>query len=841
MKWIQLPLFSLLLFWLIGKHEQLNVTASSVESTWLIRFEEDFFRENIEWPFEVKQLEIHRPVHSVIIQTSLTENDLKKMLSNYAGIARIERGYVDPFNSPVYPTGFAILEPRGEESIPFLTQKMNCPIKETLSALGWCIVHIPLAYSFEEFNRICEQSNLFKNIHRDEIIVCESHQTNDPMYSGSWHLQQLNDKDIDAPEGWALLGQASNNQSITIIEGVGFDTLNADLAGRFIDRFSVVDNSNNVYANTTNERHGTATSGIAGAIANNAISAAGLGYNKLKLQLIRIGYNVTSSGNFSTTSVMQAAAINRAMALASTSAISMSFGSSNFQTAFQSAITSARTQGRSNKGIPVFASSGNSGLSTWTNYPASYSGVIAVGATTSTDARASFSNYGTALTLSAPGSSIATTDITGANGYSTGDNTYFSGTSAASPVAATIGALMIAANNSLTETQVLQFLAASCEKVGGYTYSSNTSHPQSSWSNELGFGRVNMQTAIQLSLDNLPQLPDVTIGSLNLSSATATIGQTITINATQQIATLNATVITPVCEFRYSSDTLWSADDIVIGTSTSTLGVGVLSENESITYTIPAGTGTKYILVKADASSSISESNESNNLRYTSLVVANASTAIDVSLLNAQSSMTTATVGQSITISCTQKISSTTTTRYVSLQYRLSTDNVWQSTDTFIGSDLSTFTSTVLSELENITYTIPNQIGTRYLLLKADAGNSVTESNENNNVVAIAITISAAAVMPLLSDENKRIANRVPGNVIKAYPNPASTRLTIDAGTFEWTELAILNLNGQVLKEYNSLEHSTAFHIPVNFLEPGTYLIRLSNASDCTFVRAIIE
>jgi hypothetical protein len=519
----------------------------------------------------------------------------------------------------------------------------------------------------------------------------------------------------------------------------------------------------------------------------------------------------------------------------------MSFGSSSFQSAFQSAITAARTQGRSNKGIPVFASSGNSGLSTWTNYPASYSGVIAVGATTSTDARASFSNYGTALTLSAPGSSIATTDITGANGYGTGDNTYFSGTSAASPVAATIGALMIAANASLTETQVLQLMAASCEKVGGYAYTSNASHTQSTWSNELGFGRVNLRTAIQLSLDNVPQLPDVTMGSLSLSSSTPAVGQTITINATQQIATLNATIINPVCEFRYSSDTIWSADDIVIGTSASNLGSGTLSENESITYTVPAGAGQKYVLVKADATSIISESNETNNLRYTALTVANASTAVDVSIINAQSSSTAVVVGQSITISCTQKISSTTTTRYVSLQYRLSSDNVWQNTDTFIGSDVSTFTTSILSEAENITYTIPNQIGTRYLLLKADAGNAVTESDENNNIVAIPITISAAAMTTEPFEKNQRNNKSEIEQIINAYPNPAKSQLTIDAGTFEWNQLTIINLSGQVTKQYSDIEYNRILQIPVDDIEPGSYIMRLSNAHDCAFVRVIID
>ena len=200
-----------------------------------------------------------------------------------SGVVRIEEGWRDTYNSPVYPTGIALIEPASLYATEYLQQAFNIRPTQNLDALGWLVVEIPGDYSFDEFRMRCLESGHMREVHRDEIVQGFSHQTTDPMFNSSWHLQQASDMDIDAPEAWNLLPTNSPTRSIAIIEGVGFDTLNADLAGRFIDRFNAVDNSTNVYSNTTNERHGTATSGIPGAIANNAISAAGLGYNKLNL------------------------------------------------------------------------------------------------------------------------------------------------------------------------------------------------------------------------------------------------------------------------------------------------------------------------------------------------------------------------------------------------------------------------------------------------------------------------------------------------------------------------------------------------------------------------------
>jgi hypothetical protein len=812
----------------------------SVQSEWLVRFDSIEFRSNLQWPKGITPLSYHSPVFAIAIKTELQENELREALAKMDGIVRIEKGWRDTYNSPVYPTGMAILEPTNDAALRFLQETFHIQPIQKFDALGWWVVDIPMQFSFEEFRSLCIASGNFKAVHRDEIVQGISEQTNDPMFSGSWHIQQASDMDIDATEAWSMLPANAAQKSIAIIEGVGFDTLNADLSGRFIDRFNTTNNSSNIYSNTTNERHGTATSGIPCAIANNSISAAGLGYNKLKVQAIRIGYNVTSTGNFTSTSAMQAAAINRAMSLSSTAAISMSISFTTFQSSMQNAINNVRSQGRSNKGIPVFASTGNSGLSTWTNYPASYTGVIAVGATTSADARASFSNYGTGVTLAAPGNGIATTDITGAQGYSTGDNTYFSGTSAACPVAATIGALMIVVNDNLTETQIKQYLAQSCEKVGGYSYTSNSTHTLSTWSAELGYGRVNMQAALQLSLPQTSSTPDITLSGVSISTASPQVGQSITINANQQVAPSNGSSISPVLEYRYSTDNVWSTDDVVIGTDISTLGAGISSESENITYTIPAGNGTRYILVRADAQNTVSELNENNNTTSISITIPAPSTAPDVTVVNATVSSPSVIAGQTITINCTHLISSVSTTTNLSIQYRLSTDMTWQSIDTYIGSDVSTFSSTVQSENENITYVIPNTPGTRYILIRGDAGNAISESNENNNVTVIPIAIASAIQVHEEADFASS-ENRIENCSVEIYPNPTSGILHASTNDFEWSSLRVLASTGEEVKLLHRTPSPLVEYIDLNELPAGNYLLQFCNAETCITRRIVLE
>ncbi len=102
--------------------------------------------------------------------------------------------------------------------------------------------------------------------------------------------------------------------------------------------------------------------------------------------------------------------------------INMSLGGIGYSSAMQKVVDEAYKAG-----VAVFVSAGNDGGSNMC-YPAAYDHVICVGATDSNNQRASFSNYGAWVDLSAPGVSI----------WSTGNNGGFvnmSGTSQACPVA----------------------------------------------------------------------------------------------------------------------------------------------------------------------------------------------------------------------------------------------------------------------------------------------------------------------------------------------------------------------------------------------------------------------
>lgn len=107
-------------------------------------------------------------------------------------------------------------------------------------------------------------------------------------------------------------------------------------------------------------------------------------------------------------------------------------------------------------GVSVAVAAGNSNLNACNDTPARVPSAITVGATTSTDARSSFSNYGSCLDIFAPGSSITSAWHTG----STATNT-ISGTSMASPHVAGAAALYLAANGSATPAQVAAALITS--------------------------------------------------------------------------------------------------------------------------------------------------------------------------------------------------------------------------------------------------------------------------------------------------------------------------------------------------------------------------------------------
>lgn len=92
-------------------------------------------------------------------------------------------------------------------------------------------------------------------------------------------------------------------------------------------------------------------------------------------------------------------------------------------------------------GVTYAVAAGNSNYNACYYSPARVAEAVTVGATTSSDARASYSNYGSCLDLFAPGSGITSAWYTGASATNT-----ISGTSMASPHVAGVAALYLQGN-----------------------------------------------------------------------------------------------------------------------------------------------------------------------------------------------------------------------------------------------------------------------------------------------------------------------------------------------------------------------------------------------------------
>jgi subtilisin family serine protease len=160
--------------------------------------------------------------------------------------------------------------------------------------------------------------------------------------------------------------------------------------------------------------------------------------------------------------------------------INMSLGSSEPSRAMQSAVAYAVSHG-----VVVVASAGNSGAPgqgyTPYSYPASFAGVISVGAATADGASASFSDRNSSVVVCAPG-----VDVIGSG--PSGTYLQASGTSPAAAFVAGVAALIRSAYPRLTPAQVDQALVISARH-----------RPADGYSPATGFGEVDALAALRVA------------------------------------------------------------------------------------------------------------------------------------------------------------------------------------------------------------------------------------------------------------------------------------------------------------------------------------------------------
>ncbi|AOJ66064.1 hypothetical protein WJ32_27055 [Burkholderia ubonensis] len=202
--------------------------------------------------------------------------------------------------------------------------------------------------------------------------------------------------------------------------------------------------------------HGTRVAGVIGAAADNNMGIAGVSWLSKILPVRVLGKcgGVTSD----IADAMRWAAgipVSGAPANANPAkVINLSLGGTGAcSQTFQQAIDDVTALG-----VTVVVAAGNDGLSTGFDQPANCRGVIAVGANDATGRRASFSNFGSDVALSAPGVNILSTSNSGTT--TPGSDVYglADGTSLAAPQVAGVAALMLSVNGNLTPAQIQQKL-----------------------------------------------------------------------------------------------------------------------------------------------------------------------------------------------------------------------------------------------------------------------------------------------------------------------------------------------------------------------------------------------
>ncbi|GGV26254.1 S8 family peptidase [Streptomyces griseoflavus] len=244
----------------------------------------------------------------------------------------------------------------------------------------------------------------------------------------SWGLDRIDQRNLPLNSSYTYPDRAGEGVTAYIID-TGVRISHSDFGGRASDGYDAVDNDN-----TAQDGHGHGTH-VAGTVAGSAYGVA----KKAKVVGVRV---LNNSGSGTTAQVV--AGIDWVARNAVKPAVAnMSLGGgadSALDTAVRNAIAS---------GVTFVVAAGNESTDASTKSPARVTEAITVGATTSGDARASYSNYGSVLDLFAPGSSITSAWRTS----DTATNT-ISGTSMASPHVAGAAALHLAANPSATPAQV---------------------------------------------------------------------------------------------------------------------------------------------------------------------------------------------------------------------------------------------------------------------------------------------------------------------------------------------------------------------------------------------------
>ncbi|MFJ6934855.1 S8 family peptidase [Streptomyces sp. NPDC101132] len=263
------------------------------------------------------------------------------------------------------------------------------------------------------------------SVEQNRIVRADATQTNAP-----WGLDRIDQPNLPLSGTYTYPDSAGSGVTAYVID-TGVRISHQELAGRAVNGYDAVEGDS---VAQDGNGHGTH---VATTIAGTTYGVA----KKAKVVAVRV---LDDNGSGTTAGVIAGidwVTANHQAGAPAVANLSLGGGAS---TALDNAVRNSIADG-----VTYAVAAGNSGVNARNSSPARVTEALTVGATNSSDAKASWSNYGSVLDLFAPGVSITA-------GWNTGDtatNT-ISGTSMATPHVAGAAAVYLAGHTSATPAQV---------------------------------------------------------------------------------------------------------------------------------------------------------------------------------------------------------------------------------------------------------------------------------------------------------------------------------------------------------------------------------------------------
>ena len=406
---------------------------------------------------------------------------------------------------------------------------------------------------------------------------------NDTLYRYQWNFNNTTNGGINVEQAWKVSTGA--NAIVAVLDtGIAYKNHQdatgtyyqaPDLAStRFVSGYDFI--NNDAHANDDHS-HGTHVAGTIAQSTNNSLGAAGIAFDATLMPVKVLGKD--NFGSYSAIANGIRWAADRGAHI-----INMSLGGSSASRTLEDAVAYAYS-----RGVTIIAAAGNNGTNA-VSYPAAYDNyVIAVSATRFDEKLAGYSNYGSSISLAAPGGDLSVDQNGDGRGDGIVQNTfnpntkdtsafgyyYYQGTSMAAPHVAGVAALIV--SQGITDPAEVRHILESTAKdrgpVGKDIY--------------YGHGIVDAGAAME-AIRNRTDLGDTNTAPVAVDDAASTAqGTPITISVLANDSDADSDPLTVI-----------SVDGLVNGTAMINNGQTItytphpsFSGTDTFTYTISDGQG----------------------------------------------------------------------------------------------------------------------------------------------------------------------------------------------------------------------------------------------------------